>query len=41
MQFQGVGWGVGSFLKVLNVVSGCWMGRWMLFSVLDGVLVAF
>ena len=48
MLYQGVGWGVGCFLKVLDGFSGCWMGCWMLFKgvgccirVLDGVLDAF
>ena len=35
MLYQGVGWGVGCFLKVLDAVSGCWMGCSMLYWVLD------
>ncbi len=29
--YDGVGWGVGCFFRVLDAVSGCWMGSWMLF----------
>ncbi len=41
MHFQGVGLGVGCFLRVLDAFSGCWLGVGCFFKVFDGCWMHF